>query len=135
MRKFIRHPSDIPIECRLQKDDESSKCCASNISIGGLSFHHDSYIEPGSIVHIKIDISDPPFETDAIVSWCNEADGAYEVGIRFESDAIEFSMRMVEQICHIEHYRNEVMRKEGRILSSDEAASEWISKYANTFPH
>jgi hypothetical protein len=41
---------------------------------------------------------------------------------------------MIEQICHIEHYRQEVLRVEGRKLSSKEAASEWISKYARDFP-
>ena len=41
---------------------------------------------------------------------------------------------MVEQICHIEQYRREVLKKEGRRLSSEEAASEWIVKYASDFP-
>ena len=41
---------------------------------------------------------------------------------------------MIEQICHIEHYRKEVERLEGRALSAHEAAGEWISKYAGDFP-
>ena len=41
---------------------------------------------------------------------------------------------MIEQICHIEHYRAEVEGKEGRELSSQEAAKEWISSYAGDFP-
>ena len=41
---------------------------------------------------------------------------------------------MIEQICHIEHYRKEVARVEGRELSTQEAASEWISRYASDFP-
>lgn len=43
-------------------------------------------------------------------------------------------MRMIEQICHIEHYRKEVERQEGRRLSSQDAADEWISRYAGDFP-
>jgi hypothetical protein len=35
---------------------------------------------------------------------------------------------------HIEHYRKEVERLEGRALTSQEAAGEWISKYAGDFP-
>ncbi|MEQ8937648.1 MAG: PilZ domain-containing protein, partial [Gammaproteobacteria bacterium] len=45
-----------------------------------------------------------------------------------------FLLRMVEQLCHIEHYRNEIARVEGRELSSEQAAQEWISKYAESFP-
>ena len=41
---------------------------------------------------------------------------------------------MVEQLCHIEHYRNEVNRKEGRDISSEEAATEWIAQFADKFP-
>lgn len=134
MRKYIRHPADIPLSCRLQEDEDHTQCCAHNISMGGLCFDHDTYIKPKSIVHININISDPEFETNAIVIWCNKVAGAYELGIKFENDATEFSMRMVEQLCHIEHYKNEVLIKEGRQLSSDEAASEWIKKHAKSFP-
>jgi hypothetical protein len=41
---------------------------------------------------------------------------------------------MIEQICHIEHYRKEVKLVEGRELSSEEAADEWITRYAGDFP-
>jgi len=45
-----------------------------------------------------------------------------------------FRLRMIEQICQIEHYRKEVKLVEGRDLSAEEAASEWISRYASDFP-
>jgi hypothetical protein len=38
---------------------------------------------------------------------------------------------MVEQVCHIEHYRKEVMVCEGRQLTSEDAAKEWVAKYAS----
>jgi hypothetical protein len=41
---------------------------------------------------------------------------------------------MVEQLCHIEHYRKEVRDTEGRILDGEAAAREWISKFAAKFP-
>jgi hypothetical protein len=41
---------------------------------------------------------------------------------------------LVEQVCHIEQYKKEVFLKEGRLLSGDEAAAEWIEKFANQFP-
>ncbi len=45
-----------------------------------------------------------------------------------------FATRMVEQIQHIEHYRQEVLLVEGRTLDGDSAALEWISRYAALFP-
>jgi hypothetical protein len=42
---------------------------------------------------------------------------------------------MVEQICCIEHYREEILLNEGRELSCEEAATEWISTYAAQFPY
>lgn len=45
-----------------------------------------------------------------------------------------FAARMVEQIQLIEHYRQEVLRAEGRELDGDSAALEWIARYAAQFP-
>ena len=45
-----------------------------------------------------------------------------------------FATRMVEQVQHIERYRQEVLRVEGRLLDDDSAALEWITRYAATFP-
>jgi len=43
------------------------------------------------------------------------------------------AMRMIEQACHIEHYRK-VWSEKGRQLSAEEAAKEWIEQYAAAFP-
>jgi hypothetical protein len=41
---------------------------------------------------------------------------------------------MVEQICYIEHYRKEVRATQGRVLTAEEAAREWIERNAGRFP-
>lgn len=41
---------------------------------------------------------------------------------------------MVEQIYQIEEYKKHVMAREGRQLSIEAAAQEWIEKYAAQFP-
>ena len=38
------------------------------------------------------------------------------------------------QLCHIEHYKQMVLRTQGRSLSGQQAALEWISKFAEQFP-
>ena len=44
-----------------------------------------------------------------------------------------FLGRMESQCSQIRRYRREVIRKEGRHLSHDEAALEWIERYAESF--
>ncbi|MEO0444302.1 MAG: hypothetical protein AAFZ92_11295 [Pseudomonadota bacterium] len=56
------------------------------------------------------------------------------MGVNFNSDQEAFSARMVEQACYIEQYKKDVFEAEGRVLSSDEAATEWITRFANQFP-
>jgi hypothetical protein len=46
-----------------------------------------------------------------------------------------FSVRMLEQICYIEHYRHQAHVREGRILSTVQAAREWISRFVSDFPN
>ena len=68
------------------------------------------------------------------VVWCEKTDRGYEIGIKFERSRDAYRLRMIEQICHIEHYRKEVERLEGRRLDSQQAAEEWIARYAKDFP-
>ena len=46
-----------------------------------------------------------------------------------------FRKRMEAQCGQIEHYRATVMYSEGRFLSQNEAALEWIERYANAFDY
>ena len=64
--------------------------------------------------------------------WCREACPGYEAGLEF-SETNEFKARMVAQFCQIEDYRRDVLEKEGRELSSEDAAREWIMRYAADF--
>ncbi len=44
-----------------------------------------------------------------------------------------FLGRMEAQCCQIRRYRREILNKEGRYLSHDEAALEWIERHAENF--
>jgi hypothetical protein len=65
-----------------------------------------------------------------LVSGCERC---FDVGVLFVSAEDAFSVGMVEQICHIGHYRRHVRKREGRQVDGDEAAQEWVSKYAADF--
>ncbi len=136
MREFIRHPASVPIHIKeLDGDPEQGLCTLNNVSIGGISCLYAHPVEPGTSVTIKVECVDPKFEMTGQVAWCRQKEQLYEVGVEFlTSEQNMFLLRMVEQICHIEHYRTEIERTEGRTITSEQAAQEWISKYAATFP-
>jgi len=134
MRTFIRHPADIPVQIDIQTQPVHKQRRISNVSYGGLAFVSDSFVEPGIQIRVCIDVVDPRFEADGIVTHCRQKAGQYLVGVEFIHRDDLYIARMVEQICHIQHYKQHVAVQEGRKLSAQEAASEWISKYASNFP-
>ena len=133
-RKFIRHPSDIPIEIYLEDVVSDSSEYLNNIGLGGLSFKSKVSLKQDTVIRIKIPLIHPVFEATGRVCWCEEDNGIFNVGVEFmEIDSL-FRVRMVEQVCHIEHYKKEISSKEGRDVSGEEAAVEWIKKFAKQFP-
>lgn len=133
-REFIRHPSDIPIEVSLSHDQNITQPTLANFSKGGLAFIQDQQFPLGAILQIRIPFIEPPLIATGQVVWCHPYDHRYEIGVHFLETTDVFSVRMVEQICHIEQYKRHVEKTEGRILSGEEAANEWIEKYAGQFP-
>jgi hypothetical protein len=134
MRKFIRHPSDIPIEVQLEEVVSDPVEYLRDISLGGLSFHSRIPLQPNERIRIRIPLVRPRFETPGRVVWCRPSGNHYDVGVEFIDPNDLSKVRMVEQICHIEHYKKKRLEEEGRILTSEEAALEWIEKYAAQFP-
>ena len=69
------------------------------------------------------------------MAWCQNEGGQYAVGVQFLDSEEAFRVRMVEQVCHIESYRRDIAEREGRQLTAEEAALEWIGRYASSFPN
>ncbi|HSC76026.1 MAG TPA: PilZ domain-containing protein [Pseudomonadales bacterium] len=134
MRRYLRHPVDIPIELYPATSGQP-RLRLRNYSFGGLCCSSPRHLTPGTAVDIEIpDIQPPSYYGKGVVAWCVEAGGYYEVGIRFATEQEAFESRMAEQMCHIESYRRRVSMLEGRELSPDEAAYEWVSEYAQRYP-
>lgn len=134
MRQFIRHPTDIPITYSWGDSPSRGRQQLKNINQGGLCFSTRLSVRSGASIRIVISLCKPPFQAEGEVVWCRRTNKHYEVGVKFHDAGTQFAVRMVEQICHIEHYKNEVLRREGRWLSGEQAAIEWIGKYAADFP-
>ncbi len=143
MRKFIRHPSCIPIEIAIDEsgadavfEGEShvpSKVNMVNVSTGGLAFNMLHPVMVGARITISMPDVWPDYTASGTVVWCREAANGYEAGVQFTEPNEAFKARMVAQFCQIEDYRRDVREREGRSLSSEEAAREWIVRYAEEF--
>ncbi|MEI6563742.1 MAG: PilZ domain-containing protein [bacterium] len=134
MRQFIRHPSDVPIEYRLVDVANHTQDYLRNISTGGLCFSSRVDIPVGAEILIQIPLRKPVFEVKGVVTWCQPVEDHFEVGVKFIDTRTELGMRMAEQVCYIEHYKKEIFEKDGRLLTGEEAAVEWIATYAQDFP-
>lgn len=134
MRQFIRHPSSMPVRLRPMGDVPMRRDRLEDISAGGLRIQSTVALEPGCSVLLGIEVVDYSFEGEAVVVWCRRCRDGYSIGVRFVDNEDGFRARMIEQVCHIERYRRRVAREEGRQLSSEEAASEWVGLFAADFP-
>jgi hypothetical protein len=134
VRQYIRHPSDIPITLKAVDRRAPKAKNLKDIGGGGLCFRAQGYVEPGNDVRISIPVREPAFEATGIVVWCRRTNEHFDVGLKFDSTTTDFAVRMVEQVCQVEHYKNQILENEGRKLSGDEAAAEWIEKFAGDFP-
>lgn len=130
----MRHPADVQIEVKAHGQMAHGIHNTVNLSIGGLAFRCNRNFEKGDVVDIRIPYMQPSFNVEARVAWCKSRDGCFELGVEFLKQDDAYMTRMVEQVCHIENYQKAVCRTEGRQLSPEEAAREWISKFAAKFP-
>ncbi len=137
MRRFMRHPADIPVACRREGRRQQSESELRNISFGGLAFVSDECYCEGDIVHIEFPSLPVHTRIRGEIVWCERIEdsdnGQYVSGLRFLEKSEHFRARLVEQICHIESYRL-AQRRAGRDLSPHVAAEEWISRNADKFP-
>lgn len=131
MRNYIRHPTSIPIHVTTGQDIGNLEL--QNLSTGGLCFMTDKSVKIGSCIDFLIPVVKPDYVGKGVVVWRHkQAPRLFEVGLKFTSDDEFFRARMVEQVCQIEKYRHDI-EKDGRTLNSEEAALEWIEKYAKDF--
>lgn len=129
----MRHPSTIPIEV-IEGDSNQTTHLIHNVSLGGLAFNAEKPIELGTVIEVRITFVRPSFSAKARVMWCKAVEAHFELGVEFLEAGDVFRARMVEQVCHIEQHRQDVLKTQGRTLTSQEAALEWIAIYAASFP-
>lgn len=133
-REFLRHTVHVPLEVDRVADAAPTVGQGVNVSFGGLAFLSSACPAVGEILRLRIPTVKPAFEARARVAWCRPEAENFLVGVQFLDATDAFRSRMVQQVCSIESYRREVQQREGRALTTQEAATEWITRYAGRFP-
>ena len=134
VRKYIRHPANIPIEYRIIGNTKQDNDFTKDISVGGLCFQSHSCVDNNVSLSIQIPVTRPIFTVEGKVVWCSRYQDYVEIGVEFFKPGDIFKTRMVEQICQIVHYQNKILTEDGRSLSAEEAALEWIKQFGAHFP-
>lgn len=134
MRKFLRHPSDMPVELVLRKQACIPRQRLNNISLGGVACNSNRGFRRGTAVELRIPLLGEQARYPGVVAWCSRQPSDYLVGIAFLDEDTLFRARMVEQVCQIQHYRQLLERERGEPMAIEHCAEEWIAKHAAEFP-
>jgi hypothetical protein len=135
IRRHIRHVTGMPIEISLDYEPDRATDCngISNVSLGGMSFIASDRLDVDESIHVRFPVLEQENSLEGKVVWCNKTQKGYEVGLEFIEAAQVERMKMIDQICQIEGFRQGLEQSEGRKLSSEQAAQEWIKRYAGEF--
>ncbi len=131
LQLFIHHPDEIPLDLEVverpvaRSDDALPLRLVCRIPVP---------LECGQQVSISTRDQIHCPDIKGQVDWCSPQRGGFELGILFPDSEHAMRVRMFEQVCHIRRYRRHLEEKHGRFLSEDEAALEWITRYAALFP-
>ena len=133
-RGYIQHPSEIPLKTKLVKAPLPEVQSVQATPSRGLCLESAKSFEVGNNLQVSITLNGSEFKADATVAWVEPEDDHYIIGVNFNDKDKSYGIRMAEQICHIEHYRRDVLQHQGRQLTEEEAAIDWVDRYASTFP-
>ena len=137
IRKHIRHITGVPIEVSLEYAPvnliDSEDDTITNVSLGGLSFIATDRLDISEQIKVRFPAGKENTVLDGKIVWCEKTHRGYEVGLEFDDPEEIDRLKVIEHICHIENYRKEIETREGRKISSEQAAREWVSRFAGNF--
>ena len=100
-----------------------------------LCFFCEHSLTPKTSIEVDIPIREKFFHIRARVVYSREdtQTSLYKTGVTFEDTDSLFKAKLAEEILAIEKFREKLVRLEGREVTEEEAASQWISKHAKKF--
>lgn len=92
-------------------------------------------MKPGGALIILIPVRGKVFELSARVVYCRKVPRkqAYLTGVCFHDTNTAFRAKLVEETLEIMDYQRRISVREGRDVTEEEAAAEWVSRYAARF--
>jgi len=131
---FIKHPDDQPISLRRLKEPAYNFNAQRYRIAGGVRFSVKESVKPGTFIEIETSIQGRMVSFQGRVIWIKElSDQSKQLGLVFDNAEEAYRARMIEQLCHIEHYLRS-QNAEGRTLNARHAANEWINQFSPHFP-
>ena len=134
---FICHPTGFPLDIKVLRLWERLPESSMEHENGGMGviFTTERYIKPGSALEIEIPVRNGTESFRGRVVLVRNHGDSFEIGLLLCRRDDTHRIRMVEQFCHIETYLQEKKYLEGPYcINRDQAAKEWIAKYAASVP-
>ncbi|ADZ89875.1 energy transducer TonB [Marinomonas mediterranea] len=131
--EFVAHPKDLPLDIAVIEDQAFPALTSERMGFVGITCLVADKYSQGCSVRVTLADIDPNFCVTGRIAWCDSEQGEYRIAIEFPVNDDCFCVRMVEQLSQIEHYRRQA-KIQGRRLNYNEAAAEWIQKFAASFP-
>jgi len=106
---LISHPDQVPVEI----DRISRKQAPDHLYMGELAVNSEARIGVGTEVRLHMPTVDPDAKLCGRVIWLHERGDGFVLGISFHSHSEAFRMRMLEQLCHMAAFREQVAGEAG----------------------
>lgn len=133
-RRFYRHPLSIPIGFQ-EKQARSSHGPSVDISEGGICFLAERFLAKGAEINLKIPVGDRVFTIQGQVAYSNRLPNLnrFKTGVLFLNANDAFRAKLAEEMLQIKIFREKISKEQGREFTEEEAARQWIDKYAKKF--
>jgi len=135
-RNFFRHPIQVPIRFRVPPHRGPGFFSKTeDISAGGISFYLSREFPEGTLLDVTIPLQAVKFNMIGSVAYCRQEpqSGLFKIGILFHESDMTFRAKLAAEILKIEEFRKEISKRLGREVSREDAAHEWIQRYAEEF--
>ena len=133
-RRCVRHPLPVPVAVRPRSDGEEIISSVADLGEGGLAFSSPRELPVESTVDLALSIGDRAFALAGSVASCQAATpDRFRIGVAFLHPGMSFRMKLAEQVLRIHRLRSELAEERGCEVGIEEAAREWVARYAETF--
>ncbi len=130
---YLRHAAKVPIAWR-----EIPRHLARPGEIGtdagvGMRFLSSRPARAGALVEATLTVAGEACRFRGTVRWVRPQGHRFEIALRLAGPEHALRARLAEQACRIEVYRRSLSRRASRPVGIEQAAREWVERYAARF--